>query len=178
MRTKLLTGILVTPLALAMHSCSTSAGSSHGNLVEYSTVGKIMATHPTVAQRESDISSEQTGSHYIGRRYSVNNTTFWGYLRKPKKSWDTSRMVVMNEDSKLVPDRLPESGATQNYRFDQNYEYKIWGNYTGETIYEPNSNLFLPEFKLKSYELINKDPGWIFSPADRYDPEAITLRRN
>ena len=63
-----------------------------------------------------------------------------------------------------VSDRLPEAGGSKSYGFDQNYEYKIYGRYTGRTLYEPNSNQFLPEFLLTNYEVLDTNPGWLFSP--------------
>lgn len=124
------------------------------------------------------IKAEPRGSHYIGRRYYVEKTRFWGYLRRPGEPWQKSRLVVMNEDVSRTPDRLPELGVGQNgYGFDHNYEYKINGRYTGEQIYDPNSNLFLPEFRLESFELISAVPGWLFSPDDRYDSKKLPAHR-
>jgi len=130
---------------------------------------------PTVAQRNAQIAAEPTGNHFIGRRYYTQNTRFWGYLRKPRQPWSQAQLVVFNEWSKKAPDRLQEGGG-RGYGYDGNYEYKIYGNYTGAKVYEPNSNSFLPEFRLTGYELLNKKPGWIFSPADKYDPVRITLK--
>jgi hypothetical protein len=71
---------------------------------------------------------------------------------------------------------LPENGPPgQCYGYDNNYEYKIRGNYTGRQVYEPNSNQFLPEFMLTGYELLDRQPGWLFRPDDRYDRYRITL---
>lgn len=124
------------------------------------------------------IKAEPRGSHYIGRRYYVEKTRFWGYLRRPGQPWEEARLVVMNEDVSRTPDRLPERPrGAQGYGFDHNYEYKLNGRYTGETIYDPNSNMFLPEFRLESYELISASPGWLFSPGERYDPKRLPKRR-
>ena len=85
--------------------------------------------------------------------------------------------MIFNESRKLNPDRLPETGpADRRYGYDQNYEYKIYGYFTGETAYEVNSNQVLPEFMLTGYELVNRKPGWLFSPRDHYNPRSITLR--
>jgi hypothetical protein len=71
---------------------------------------------------------------------------------------------------------MPENGpAGQRYAFDQNYEYKIRGSFTGREVYEPNSNQFLPEFRLTGYEVVDRNPGWLFRPDDRYDSVRITL---
>jgi hypothetical protein len=132
---------------------------------------------PTAEERNAAIASEPTGDFYYGRRYFVQKTRFWGYLRSPRQSADKAKLVIFREDRKRNPDRLPENGpAGQNYGFDQNYEYRIRGNYTGETAYDPNSNQFLPVFMLTGYEVVNRDPGWLFSPSDHYNPYSVTLQ--
>lgn len=131
---------------------------------------------PTLEERNTTIASEELRNFYYGRRYYVQNTRFWGYLRSPRQSADKAELVIMREDRKLNPDRLSEDGPLgKNYGFDQNYEYQITGKYTGETAYEPNSNQFLPVFLLMEYEVIDTNPGWFFSPADHYNPYSITL---
>lgn len=131
---------------------------------------------PAPVERAAQISSEPRGDFYYGRRYYVQKTRFWGYLRKPGKAAEDSQLVVMNESQKNCPDRLAENGPVgQTYGFDQNYEYRIWGQYTGRKVYDVNSNQFLPEFQLRNYQLIHRQPGWLFSPRDHYDPKRITL---
>ena len=66
-------------------------------------------------------------------------------------------MVVLNENEKLQPDR-----EQQNTGSDNNYEYKLYGVFTGQTVYEPASNGFYPEFLLKKYELVSTNPPPIF----------------
>ena len=44
-----------------------------------------------VAEREAQIAQEPGGDYYIGRRYYVPFTRFWGYLRRPGSSWRTAR---------------------------------------------------------------------------------------
>ncbi len=134
---------------------------------------------PTVEERNAEIATEPTGDFLYGRRYYVMKTRFWGYLRNPRQSASKSKLVFFKEDRKLSPDRLPEDGPPgRRYGFDNNYEYKVRGNYTGETAYDPNSNQFLPVFRLTGYEVVNRDPGWLFSPSDHYDPYRVTLRPN
>jgi len=131
---------------------------------------------PLREERDAKIASEPTGNFYYGRRYFVQKTRFWGYLRQPRQSWDKSKLVLFREDRKTNPDRLPENGPDgRRYAFDQNYEYRIHGYYTGRTAYEPNSNQFLPEFMLTGYEVVDRNPGWLFRPDDSYDPLRITL---
>jgi hypothetical protein len=131
---------------------------------------------PTVEARNAAIAAEPTGDFYYGRRYYVERTRFWGYLRKPRQPWSRAKLVMILEDRKLAPDRLPEAGPPgRRYGFDHNYEYRMRGHYTGREIYDPNSNQFLPEFMLTDYEVVNRDPGWLFRPDDRYHPQRITL---
>ena len=131
---------------------------------------------PTVEERNARIASEPTGNFYYGRRYYVEKTRFWGYLRQPRQPWSRAKLVMMREDRKLVPDRMSENGPPgQRYGFDNNYEYRISGNYTGREVYDPNSNQFLSEFLLTGYEVVDRQPGWLFQPNDRYDRFRITM---
>ncbi len=130
---------------------------------------------PTVEGRAAQIASEPTGDFFYGRRYYVEKTRFWGYLRKPRQPW-SPKLVIFREDRKTNPDRLPEDAPPgQGYAYDNNFEYRIWGYYTGRDDYEPNSNQFLPEFMLTRYEVVNRDPGWVFRPDDRYNRFQITV---
>lgn len=131
---------------------------------------------PTVEARDAAIANEATGDFFYGRRYFVEKTRFWGYLRQPRQPWSRAKLVVMREDRKLTPDRVSENGPDgQRYAFDNNFEYRIRGHYTGREVYEPNSNQFLPEFMLTGYELLDQQPGWLFRPDDRYDRLRITM---
>ena len=71
-------------------------------------------------------------------------------------------MVIFNEGHKHAPDRLPEGpigDGEDRYGYDDNYEYKLMGQFSGNTIYDPRGDLFLPEFVLRDYELINRTTG-------------------
>ena len=131
---------------------------------------------PTVEERKAQISSEPKGDFFYGRRYFVKKTRFWGYLRRPRESANRAKLVIFVEDKKLNPDRKNEDGPSgQRFGFDQNYEYRIRGYYTGKNGYDPNSNQFLPEFMLTGYEVADRNPGWLFRPDDRYDQYRITV---
>lgn len=158
-------------LSLFLSSCASGPidGGASGN----------MGTSPTPSARKAQIAAELRGDFFYGRRYYVKKTRFWGYLREPGKSARSAKLVIFNETRKKNPDRFPENGpAGRRYGFDHNYEYKIYGRYTGRTLYEPNSNQFLPEFELSRYELVDTSPSWLFSPSDSYSPTRITLRPN
>ena len=50
-----------------------------------------------------------------------------------------------------------------------------YGRFTGEKAYDPNSNQILPEFLLTGYEVLDKNPGWLFSPSDKYNSKSLSL---
>jgi hypothetical protein len=104
------------------------------------------------------IAAEPPGDYFIGRRYFKGSVyKFWGYVRKPGQPWSTAQLVVFNEKEKLAPDREKLSFGSDN-----NYEYKLYGNFSGQTVYEPASNGFYPEFVLKRYEVVSTNPAPIF----------------
>lgn len=121
-----------------------------------------------MAQR---IAAEPTGDYFIGRRYYKPDYKFWGYIRRPGQPWSTAQLVMLNEKQKLAPDREP-----LNFGSDNNYEYKLYGSFSGDTVYEPASNGFYPEFILKGYELISTNPTPIFKSQLRGSASETDLR--
>lgn len=121
--------------------------------------------------RRMEIAAEAPGNYFIGRRFHIPNTHFWGYVRRPGESWDKSRLVVVNERFMRQPDRYPEipSGDGPAYGSDHNREYRLWGYFTGRRVYDPNSNMALPEFMLQRYEVKSLSPGWLFKPNERFN---------
>ena len=114
----------------------------------------------------AEIKGEPPGSYYIGRRYYKVDYKFWGWVRKPGEPWSAAVLVMLNENTKLAPDReLGKIGS------DNNYEYKIFGDFSGQRVYEPASNGFYPEFVLKGYELKSVSPGNIYKAAGATNPE-------
>jgi hypothetical protein len=123
------------------------------------------------AAMTASIQAEPPGDYYIGRRYFKPYYKFWGYVRRPGQPWNTAQLVMLNEKFKLAPDREQLSFGSDN-----NYEYKITGYYTGETVYEPASNAFYPEFVLKTIELISNSPPPIFK--SQYSSRAAAANSN
>ena len=113
-----------------------------------------------------EIAAEPRGDYFIGRRYYKVDYKFWGYIRKPGEPWTSAKMVMLNENQKLAPDReLGKLGS------DNNYEYKLYGSFSGDTVYEPASNGFYPEFILKGYELKTVTPAKIYKTPGAMDPQ-------
>ena len=121
-----------------------------------------------MAQR---IAAEPAGDYYIGRRYYKPDYKFWGYVRRPGQPWSAAQLVMLNEKEKLAPDR-----ERLDFGSDNNYEYKLYGYFSGDTVYEPASNGFYPEFVLKRYELISMNPAPIFKSQIRGSPSETDLR--
>ena len=129
-----------------------------------------------VAQREAEISKEAKGDYYIGRRYYVPLTRFWGYLRRPGESWRTATLVIMDEKQVRTPDRgfePPVKGAV--FGRDDNVEYYVHGRYTGEKAYDPSTNQVLPVFLATKYEVRNNKPGFLFTPSEEKRDDYMTL---
>lgn len=103
------------------------------------------------------IQTEPPGNYFIGRRYYKPDFKFWGYVRRPGEPWSTAVLVMLNENQKLAPDR-----EQVNFGFDNGYQYRLDGHFSGDKVYEPASNGFYPEFVLKGYQLISTNPPPIF----------------
>lgn len=130
-----------------------------------------------LAEREAQIAQEQVGDYYIGRRYYIPYTRFWGYLRKPGQSWRTAKLVIMDEHTCRQPDRGIEPPLDNPvFGSDHNVEYIIHGNYTGTSAYEPNTNQALPVFRLTGYEVRSKDAGFLFVPSEEYTTKNVSLQ--
>ena len=99
------------------------------------------------------IQSEAPGDYYIGRRYYKPQYKFWGYVRRPGQPWSTAQLVMLNEHQKLAPDREQNLLGSDN-----GFEYKLYGSFSPEKVYEPASNGFYPDFILKNYELVSRNP--------------------
>jgi hypothetical protein len=112
------------------------------------------------------IKTEPQGDYFIGRRYYKVDYKFWGYIRKPGQPWTTAKLVMMNEQTKLIPDR--EAGKMGS---DHGSEYKLNGRFSGDTVYEPASNGFYPEFVLTGYELRSATPAPIFKTPASNNPQ-------
>jgi len=111
------------------------------------------------------IKNEPPGDYFIGRRYFKVDYKFWGFVRAPGQPWKTAKLVMMNEQTKLAPDR--QKGVLGS---DHGYEYKLYGRFSGDTVYEPASNGFYPEFLLTGYELLSTNPAPILSTPGSNDP--------
>lgn len=116
------------------------------------------------------IAGEPPGNYFVGRRFYRKNFFFWGYIRQPREPWSSSKLVMMNEQKMLAPDRQANKAG-----FDSNYEYRLQGYFSGQTVYEPASNSFYPEFVLTSYKLISDHPPQIFRDPKAMDPDRLYI---
>ena len=128
----------------------------------------IQAAKIEMAQKYA---AETPGDYFIGRRYYKPDYKFWGYIRKPGQPWSTAELVMLNEKQKLAPDR-----ERLEFGSDNNYEYKLYGYFSGDKVYEPASNGIYPEFVLKGYEVISANPPPIFKSQFRGNASLTDLR--
>lgn len=116
------------------------------------------------------IAAEQPGNYFIGRRYYKKDYKMWGWVRRPGQPWSTAQLVMMNENTKLAPDR--QAGKLG---IDNNHEYRLQGRFTGGKVYEPASNDFYPEFVLTGYDLLSSAPPFIYTDRRALDPAVRLL---
>jgi hypothetical protein len=130
------------------------------------TTPELEGIHAARIAMLNSIQTEEPGNYFIGRRYYKRDYKFWGYVRSPGQPWSSAKLVMLNEQTKLAPDR--ESGQLGS---DNNYEYKLYGSFSGQTVYEPSSTGFYPEFVLKGYELRSVAPANIYRTPGATDPQ-------
>jgi hypothetical protein len=122
------------------------------------------ATPPEVAQLTEpaavtqQIAAEPVGDFYIGRRVYAPPFAIWGYIRSPRQSWRTAKLVILNERYQFAPDR-----ARKQVGSDNGNEYRLYGYFSGDQIYDASSGRFCVEFVLKRSELISASPDPIWS---------------
>jgi hypothetical protein len=117
------------------------------------------------------IRSEPPGNYFVGRRMHKVDYKVWGWVREPGKPWSTARLVMMNEQRKLAPDR-----AQGKIGSDNDYEYRLSGYFSGDTVYEPASNGFYPEFILLGAEVKSTKPPNIYQQERQRDPKVRILQ--
>jgi len=106
-------------------------------------------TEPAAVAQE--IAAEPVGDFYVGRRIYCPPFAIWGYVRSPRQSWRTAKLVILNEKYQFAPDR-----ARNQIGSDNENEYRLYGYFTGDQIYDASSGRFCAEFVLKRSELIQK----------------------
>ena len=107
---------------------------------------------------------DTTERTYTGRRWFVHTDHYtcflWGYLKTPDQSWPEARAVLMDERAGISPpDRPPHPAGPPRLGDDHNSEYSIQGRFTGESAYDPNTDLVLPLFAARSFTLLSANPG-------------------
>jgi hypothetical protein len=103
------------------------------------------------------IRKEPPGNYFIGRRMYKRDYKMWGWVREPGKPWNKAKLVMLNEQRVLAPDR-----AQNKIGSDNNYEYRLSGYFSGETVYEPASNGFYPEFVFLGAQVRSTNPPNIY----------------
>jgi hypothetical protein len=110
---------------------------------------------PAIAQQ---IAAEPVGDFYIGRRIYSPPFAIWGYVRPPRQSWKKAKLVVLNEKFQFAPDRVRNQLGSDN-----GSEYRLYGYFSGDQIYDASSGRFCAEFVLKRAELVSANPDSIWS---------------
>ena len=116
------------------------------------------------------ILTEPPGDYFIARRFYKKDYKVWGWVRQPGQPWKTAKLVMLNEQKMLAPDR--QQG---DIGVDSNYEYRLQGYYSGDRVYEPASDTIYPEFVLTGYEVRSTNPPLIFQERREADPAVRIL---
>lgn len=123
------------------------------------------------ASMNQAIRAEQPGNYYVARRMYKKDYKVWGWVREPGKPWKTARLVMLNEQRQLAPDR-----AANKLGMDNGYEYTLTGSFSGQTVYEPASDGFYPEFILVGAEVRSVSPPNIYQQKRQNKPEVRILQ--
>jgi hypothetical protein len=117
----------------------------------------------------SAIAGEAPGHYFIGRRFYKVDYKMWGWVKKPGEPWKQAQLVMFNEQKTLAPDRARNAIGSDN-----NYEYRLTGDFSGEKVYEPASDTYYPEFILTGASVLSTNPPLIF-PDQRWVNPSIRL---
>jgi hypothetical protein len=123
------------------------------------------------AAMNETIRKEPPGNYFVGRRMYKVDYKVWGWVRDPGKPWSTAKLVMFNEQRRLAPDR-----AQSKIGSDNDYEYRLSGYFSGETVYEPASNGFYPEFIFLGAEVRSTNPPNIYQLEREKDPRVRILQ--
>lgn len=125
---------------------------------------------PARAAMNAAIRTEVPGNYFVGRRMYKRDYKVWGWVREPGRLWNTSKLVMLNEQRMLAPDR-----SRQAIGSDHNTEYKLQGYFSGESVYEPASDRVYPEFVLTGAEVLSINPPNIYQVPKQMDPAVRIL---
>jgi hypothetical protein len=90
----------------------------------------------------------------------------WESVLRAEQTVDDRAPCDVQRTDQARPDR--EAGKLGE---DNNFEYRLNGRFTGDTIYEPASDRFYPEFLLTGYEVINRQPVGIYLSKSQENPD-------
>jgi hypothetical protein len=117
------------------------------------------------------IRQEPPGNYFVARRMYKRDYKVWGWVREPGKPWKTARLVMLNEQRQIAPDR-----AINKLGSDNGYEYRLTGHFSGDMVYEPASDGFYPEFVLTGAEVRSINPPSIYQQKRQNQPEVRILQ--
>ncbi len=80
---------------------------------------------PAKAAMNEAIKAEAPGDYFVGRRMYKKDYKVWGWVRQPGQNWKSAKLVMLNEQKLLAPDR-----AKNEIGSDNNYEYTLKGYYS------------------------------------------------
>ena len=118
---------------------------------------------------DAAVSAEKPGGYFVGYRFYKVDYHMWGWVKKPREPWKDARLVMLNEQRTLAPDRARNAVGSDN-----NTLYRLDGAFSGHNVYEPASDAVYPEFVLTKATVMSTNPPLIF-PDKRWTDPSIRL---
>lgn len=125
---------------------------------------------PSRAAMNEAIRQEAPGNYFVGRRMYKKDYKVWGWIREPGRPWKSAKLVMLNEQKMLAPDR-----ARNQIGSDNGTEYRLSGYFSGDMVYEPASDGFYPEFVLTGTEVRSTTAANIYQQKRQNDPSVRIL---
>lgn len=124
--------------------------------IKFPGVDQVLIDPPLPPHPHSSIPKslgDTSGEVFLAHRSVVEKYNGWGWIKKESEPWSRARWSAVREQlgKVILPGRHlshPDNDADMQYRF--------YGEFSKETAYEPNKDVFVPIFDLKGFELIGK----------------------
>ena len=113
-------------------------------------VPKVVVAPPSPPLPESLVSPPPGGpvEEFVGHRKTDKEGSGWGWIKRADEDWKKGRWVTLRENAKHpAPWR-----ALGKKDADENFEYRMWGYFAQQQVYDPIYDEMLTVFVLDHYE--------------------------
>lgn len=151
---KTLTALFLAALipALPVHVNGQESDANSQPITTTSTVSGSVAPKPAPKPKVLPKTwGDRSGPVYIGHRFVAERYTEWGWVWRENETYRKARWVMLEEEPgvRMAPGRFLSSPTADN-----NYEYRLYGEFAPYKGYDPNYDLFVEVFRIKGFEVI------------------------